>query len=106
MSALGWVTVYKDSIVGSMTERERAVNRARDDETVCAVVPADEWDALDDLDAAIERAAVVEYDRAIAGQRIAFPPGVRFPSWDEISEKDRYRNQVRPIVLAALGRES
>ena len=92
MPELGWVTVYKDGIIGGLAERQKVENRARDDETVCAVVPADEWDALTDVEAAVERAARARCHEL--GR-----------TWDLLPDHmhDEWRRFVRPIVLAALG---
>lgn len=59
---------------------------------VVALVSTADVSAVGDLDAAIERAAIVQYERS-------------YGSWGDAVERKRQRarQRVRPIVLAALG---
>ena len=104
MNALGWVEIHRGDMCGdpgtwvsSLIHQERPeVMHSTGIEPcgwlVCAVVPADEWDALTDVEAAVERAARARCHEL--GR-----------TWDLLPDHmhDEWRRFVRPIVLAALG---
>lgn len=62
---------------------------------VVALVPMSEIPERFDTQEAVERAAVVHYERS-------------YGSWQHAAERKRQRarSRVRPLVLAALGRDS
>jgi hypothetical protein len=96
MNALGWMdqSHSPDYMTREEAEERKVAHGCEHcrELPILAIVPADEWDALTDVDAAVERAARARCHEL--GR-----------TWDLLPDHmhDEWRRFVRPIVLAALG---